>query len=178
MQVHWPLVISTACQRAGLGLLLCVVFANAVLGSQLPSNIACLITLALLCAGGIASVFHLQRPSRFFNAFSNPKSHLTQEGVITPFLGVALIAAGFDGIAFNANAASTALLCIASVLALAFLVCTGLAYQMKSRPAWSTKLVFALFLLTAVAAGFMGAYALALLEGDAAADKILTFRAE
>ena len=85
MQVHWPLVISTACQRAGLGLLLCVVFANAVLGSQLPSNIACLVTLALLCAGGIASVFHLQRPSRFFNAFSNPKSHLTQEGFITPF---------------------------------------------------------------------------------------------
>ena len=39
MQVHWPLVISTACQRAGLGLLLCVVFANAVLGSQLHSNI-------------------------------------------------------------------------------------------------------------------------------------------
>lgn len=173
MQVHWPLVISTACQRAGLGLLLCVVFANAVLGSQLPSNIACLITLALLCAGGIASVFHLQRPSRFFNAFSNPKSHLTQEGVITPFLGVALIAAGLDGIAFNAGAASTVLLCIASVLALAFLVCTGLAYQMKSRPAWSTKLVFALFLLTAVAAGLMGAYALALLKGDAAADKIL-----
>ena len=90
MQVHWPLVISTACQRAGLGLLLCVVFANAVLGSQLPSNIACLVALALLCAGGIASVFHLQRPSRFFNAFSNPKSHLTQEGFITPFLGVAL----------------------------------------------------------------------------------------
>ena len=44
---------------------------------------------------------------------------------------------------------------------------------MKSRPAWSTKLVFALFLLTAVAAGFRGAYALALLEGDEAANKIL-----
>ena len=110
MQVHWPLVISTACQRAGLGLLLCAVFANAVLGSQLPSNIACLVALALLCAGGIASVFHLQRPSRFFNAFSNPKSHLTQEGFITPFLGVALIAAGLDGIAFNAGAASAGLL--------------------------------------------------------------------
>ena len=173
MQVHLPLVISTACQRAGLGLLLCAVFANAVLGSQLPSNIPCLVALALLCAGGIASVFHLQRPSRFFNAFSNPKSHLTQEGFITPFLGVALIAAGLDGIAFNAGAASAGLLCIAAVLALAFLVCTGLAYQMKSRPAWSTKLVFALFLLTAVAAGFMGAYALALLEGDEAANKIL-----
>ncbi len=110
MQVHWPLVISTACQRAGLGLLLCVVFANAVLGSNFLSNIACLVALALLCAGGIASVFHLQRPSRFFNAFSNPKSHLT-EGFITPFLGVTLIAAGLDGIAFNAGAASAGLLC-------------------------------------------------------------------
>lgn len=173
MQVHWPLVISTACQRAGLGLLLCAMVANAALSAQLPTNIVCLAALALLCVGGIASVFHLQRPARFFNAFSNPKSHLTQEGAITPFLGAALLAAGLDGIAFDAGAAGSVLPWIAAALALAFLVCTGLAYQMKSRPAWSTWLVFALFLLTAAAAGFAGAYALALVVGSSAAAPIL-----
>ena len=87
MQIHWPLVISTACQRVGLGMFLCAFLADLCFGLGLPLNLVALATLALLGVGGIASIFHLQTPSRFFNAFSNFKSHLTQEALLTPFLG-------------------------------------------------------------------------------------------
>ncbi len=160
MQVHWPLVISTACQRAGLGLFVCAWIAN-LLGAGLPMWLIALITLLFLAVGGCASIFHLQRPQRFFNAFSNPKSHLTQEGAITPFLGIGLLLVifGVGGIAVEA---------ITFILALAFLLVTGKAYQMNSRPAWNTYYVLALFLLTALSAGFVGCVFVAACTGNAA----------
>lgn len=153
MHIHWPLVVSTTCQRVGLGMYLCALLASAAFGLALPMNIAALATLVFLGIGGIASIFHLQSPSRFFNAFSNLKSHLTQEAIITPLLGIALVACGLNGLLFDAGGASVAIEWVTGVLALAFLVCTGLAYQMRSRPAWNTPFIVVLFLLTAAEAG-------------------------
>lgn len=156
MQIHWPLVISTVCQRVGLGLFICAFVGQVYAGSPVPLSWVAWITLALLAVGGIASVFHLQRPQRFFNAFSNPKSHLTQEAFITPFLGVALLVVALNGLVYDLGAATPFLGAVAAILAGAFLVCTGLAYQMGSRPAWNTPFVLVLFLLTALEAGTIG----------------------
>lgn len=152
MQIHWPLVVSTACQRVGLGLFICAF----VLGSPVPLSVVAWITLGLLAVGGIASIFHLQRPQRFFNAFSNFKSHLTQEAFITPFLGLALLVCGLNGVLYDLGGATFVAGLVTALLAAAFLVCTGLAYQMGSRPAWNTPFVLALFLLTALEAGMIG----------------------
>lgn len=152
MQIHWPLVVSTACQRVGLGLFICAF----VMGVPVPLSVVAWITLGLLAVGGIASIFHLQRPQRFFNAFSNFKSHLTQEAFITPFLGLALLACGLNGVLYNLGGATFFVGLLAALLSAAFLVCTGLAYQMGSRPAWNTPFVLALFLLTALEAGTIG----------------------
>lgn len=152
MQIHWPLVVSTACQRVGLGLFICAF----VIGVPVPLSVVAWITLGLLAVGGIASIFHLQRPQRFFNAFSNLKSHLTQEALITPFLGVALLVCGLDGLLYDLGLATFAVGLVTALLAAAFLVCTGLAYQMGSRPAWNTPFVLVLFLLTALEAGTIG----------------------
>ncbi|MEG2007057.1 MAG: DmsC/YnfH family molybdoenzyme membrane anchor subunit [Raoultibacter sp.] len=165
MQIHWPLVVSTVCQRVGLGMFLCVFFVNLTLGLALPMNLTALLTLVLLCVGGIASIFHLQRPQRFFNAFSNLKSHLTQEALLTPFLGLALLADGLNGFLFDAGAAGLVIDVLAALLALAFLICTGLAYQMGSRPAWNTGFVLSLFLLTALEAGSIAVLVLAFVSG-------------
>ena len=156
MQIHWPLVISTVCQRVGLGLFICAFVGQVYAGSPVPLSWVAWITLALLAVGGIASVFHLQRPQRFFNAFSNPKSHLTQEAFITPFLGVALLVVALNGLVYDLGVATEFVGAVAAILAGAFLVCTGLAYQMGSRPAWNTPFVLVLFLLTALEAGTIG----------------------
>lgn len=162
MQIHWPLVVSTTCQRVGLGMYLCVLLANSIGGLALPMNFVALATIVFLGIGGIASIFHLQSPGRFFNAFSNFKSHLTQEAFITPLLGIALLACGLNGFLFDAGSASTALEIVAGILALAFLICTGLAYQMRSRPAWNTGYIVGLFLLTAAEAGSIATLAVCL----------------
>ncbi|MEG0418994.1 MAG: DmsC/YnfH family molybdoenzyme membrane anchor subunit [Gordonibacter sp.] len=168
MQIHWPLVISTACQRVGLGMFLCAFLADLCFGLGLSLNFVALATLALLGVGGIASIFHLQTPSRFFNAFSNFKSHLTQEALLTPLLGIALLACGLNGILYDAGGASVVLATVAALLSLAFLVCTGLAYQMGSRPAWNTGFVLGLFLLTAAEAGGIATFAVCLLADGGA----------
>lgn len=167
MQIHWPLVVSTTCQRVGLGMYVCTLLAAWAFGLALPMNLVALATLAFLGIGGIASIFHLQTPSRFFNAFSNLRSHLTQEALITPFLGIALVVSGLDGLLYNLGGASTALQAITGALALAFLVCTGLAYQMRSRPAWNTGFIIGLFLLTAAEAGSIAAIVVCLAAGFA-----------
>lgn len=182
MQIHWPLVISTVCQRAGLGLFVCVFAVRLLDGSvaaeassaALSMQVTAWITLALLAVGGFASIFHLQRPTRFFNAFSNFKSHLTQEAFITPFLGAALLVCALDGILYHLDSAAFAVQAVTAVLALAFLVCTGLAYQMGSRPAWNTPFILALFLLTAAEAGMAGAvFSWAALDGTPSAASVV-----
>jgi anaerobic dimethyl sulfoxide reductase subunit C (anchor subunit) len=165
MQVHWSLVISTACQRAGLGMFVCGLTAHIVFMPALPMNIVAALCLGLLCIGGIASVTHLQTPSRFFNAFKNLGSHLTQEALITPFLGIALLACALQGILFDLGAALIIVHIIAVLLAIAFLVSTGLAYQMRSRPAWNTGFVLGLFLLTAAEAGGLATFLIGLSMG-------------
>lgn len=160
MHIHWPLVVSTTCQRVGLGMYVCALLISWASGTRLPMNIIALGTIVFLGIGGIASIFHLQSPSRFFNAFSNLKSHLTQEALITPLLGLALLACALNGILYDVGAASTALEGVAAALALAFLICTGLAYQMRSRPAWNTGFIVVLFLLTAAQAGSIATVAI------------------
>lgn len=156
MQVHWPLVVSTVCQRAGLGLFICAFAFSLAFDFIVPMPFVAAATLALLAVGGLASVFHLQRPQRFFNAFSNMGSHLTQEALITPFLGLALLACCLNGVLYDLGQSAWALYAATALLSAAFLACTGLAYQMGSRPAWNTPYVSALFLLTAFEAGALG----------------------
>ena len=168
MRIHWPLVVSTTCQRVGLGMYLCALLASWASDAAIPMNIVALATIVFLGIGGIASIFHLQSPSRFFNAFSNLKSHLTQEALITPLLGIALLACGLNGFLFDTGVATDAIEAVAGLLALAFLVCTGLAYQMRSRPAWNTGFIVVLFLLTAAEAGSIATVGLCLGLGIAA----------
>ena len=168
MQIHWPLVISTVCQRVGLGMFACAFLANLCFGGALPLAPVALATLALLCAGGVASIFHLQTPARFFNAFKNLRSHLAQEALLTPFLGIALLACGLNGVLYDLGGAAIAVEAAAALLSVAFLVCTGLAYQMGSRPAWNTPFVLCLFLLTAAEAGGAAVLGVFLLASGAA----------
>lgn len=153
MQVHKALLISTTCQRLGLGFYVFSVLASQFMGVALPMNIIAIISLVLLGAGGIASAFHLGRPARFFNAFSNLHSHLTQEALLTPFLGLALVIGVLDGTMLNLGSGSTFLQWITVLLSLLFLISTGLVYQLSARPAWNTGLVLAIFLLTAAQVG-------------------------
>jgi DMSO reductase anchor subunit len=165
MPVPKALLISTTFQRFSLGTFLCCFIATKFMGLSLPMNVIALITLICLGVGGIASAFHLGRPKRFFNAFANLGSHLTQEALITPFLGIALLACSVDHWLINIGPAIDIIYWIAVLLALLFLISTGLVYHLSSRPAWNTYLVLIVFLLTAAEAGAITTLAIALSYG-------------
>ncbi len=167
MPVHKALLISTTCQRFSLGTFLCCFVATKFMGVALPMNIIALASLFLLGVGGIASAFHLRRPERFFNAFTNLGSHLTQEAYITPFLGVALLACGVDGFFLHLGAATDFVYWVSVILSLIFLISTGLVYQLSSRPAWNTPLVLSIFLLTSAELGTITTIAIVLGLGAA-----------
>lgn len=168
MPVPKALLISTTCQRFGLGTFLCCFVVTTFMGTPIPMNIIALATLFLLGVGGIASAFHLGKPKRFFNAFANPRSHLTQEAFITPFLGIALFVCGIDGFILHLGPAIAAVYWVAVMLSLIFLISTGLVYHLTSRPAWNTYLVFIIFLLTAAEAGTITTLAILFSLGVAA----------
>ncbi|HZK42933.1 MAG TPA: DmsC/YnfH family molybdoenzyme membrane anchor subunit [Syntrophomonadaceae bacterium] len=153
MQVHIALLISTVCQRLGLGLFIFSVLANQFMGVILPIDIIAVISLGLLGFGGLASAFHLGKPTRFFNAFSNFKSHLTQEALVTPFLGIALLVCILDGFLFDLGNGAVMMHWVTVALSLLFLITTGLVYQLSARPAWDTGLVLIIFMLTAAQVG-------------------------
>lgn len=161
MKTSLALLISTTCQRLGLGLFIFALIADSFLGMTLPMNIIAFISLVTLGIGGLASAAHLGRPLRFFNAFSNFKSHLTQEALITPFLGLALLVCSVNGYFYTlSDTMFTVMLWISFFLSIAFLVSTGLVYQLDARPAWDTPLVLIIFLTTAAQAGSLFASAL------------------
>ena len=167
MPVHLSLLISTTCQRLSLGTFLCCFIATKFMGVTLPMNIIALVSLFFLGIGGIASMFHLGRPIRFFNAFSNLGSHVTQEAFITPFLGIALLACGVDGSLIHLGAATGLVYWLAAILSLLFLISTGLVYQLSARPAWNSFLGPVIFLLTAAEVGTITTIAIVLGFGAA-----------
>ena len=162
MEISYPLVVATTCQRLGLGLFVCALIASTWMGISLPMNIIAFIALVTLGVGGLASAVHLGRPKRFFNAFTNFKSHLTQEALITPFLGVLLAICAGNGHLYQVGEfAGAVALWLSFILAVAFLVSTGLVYQLDARPAWNTPLTLIVFLATAAQAGMLFTAALA-----------------
>lgn len=167
MPVPKALLISTTCQRFSLGTFLCCFIASTCMGISLPMNVIALVTLFFLGVGGIASAFHLGRPKRFFNAFSNIGSHLTQEALITPFLGIGLLVCGLDGFLINLGEAAGIVYWLTAFFSLLFLVSTGLVYHLSSRPAWNTTLVTIIFMLTAAEAGTITTIAILLGLGSA-----------
>lgn len=164
MSVHRALLISTTCQRFSLGFFIFSVIAAQILGTDLPMGTVSVIALVFLVVGGIASAFHLGRPARFFNSFANPSSHLTQEVIIIPFLGASLLLCCLDSLFFHWGMAGMVIQWISVLIAIAFLVSTGLVYQLHARPAWDTPLVLLIFLLTSAEIGTMST--LAVLPAD------------
>ena len=133
----------------------------------LPINFIAVASLALLGVGGLASMFHLGRPKRFFNAFANFGSHLTQEALITPFLGLGLLACAADGFVIQLGAATGIVYLITAVLSILFLISTGMVYHLSSRPAWNSIINVIIFLLTAAEVGTIATMAIILSLGQA-----------
>jgi DMSO reductase anchor subunit len=166
MPVQFPLVISTLCQRFALGTYIMSLIAFYFLGVELNLSIIALVALVVFCVGLLASVVHLGKPNRIMNSFANPKSHLTQEGIVAPFVGLFLFIQALDGWVISLSPTLLMLVqIVAFIVSVAFIYSTGLVYQLFARPAWKSKVVGVNFFLSSLAIGSIGAYAWAVLSG-------------
>ncbi|AFL99955.1 MULTISPECIES: DmsC/YnfH family molybdoenzyme membrane anchor subunit [Desulfitobacterium] len=166
MPVQFPLVFSTLCQRLALGTYMMSLIAVYFLGVEFNLSAIALAALVVFCAGLLASLVHLGRPNRIMNSFANPQSHLTQEGILSPFVALFLFLQALDGWLIALNSALLVLVqVLAFLFSIAFIYSTGLVYQLFARPAWKSKMVGVNFFLSSLAIGSIGAYAWGALSG-------------
>ena len=124
---------------------------------QMP---ALIVSLVALIAGGIAAFMHLQHWDRIFGGFGHLTSGITQEFIAIAVFVVALVVyfvvlRRFDTVPKWAGA-------MALVIGVVLVIIMALSYNMPSRPAWNTPLLWLYYLCNAA---FLGALTVACIEG-------------
>ncbi|MCJ7569350.1 MAG: polysulfide reductase NrfD [Anaerolineales bacterium] len=158
MAIQWPLVLYTLFTGLGVGAFAFVAVTE-WLGkaerSRQPGAITALVALAL---GGVASLFHLGHPERFFNALVNLSSSIAQEMILTGLTAlVILIYVILVQIGFSAQGRKI-VATIGLVLAVILAIVLGNSYVQPSRPAWNTFLLPLLYLTSASVMGLFIGY--------------------
>jgi DMSO reductase anchor subunit len=145
-------ILLTTLIGAGQGLFLAI-FALGAPAAFVAAG--CAISVLLLAAGLVASVFHLGRPSRGWRAASQWRtSWLSREVIVLPAFTVAVAAYGFTGKDWIGM--------LAVVLCLALFVCTGMIYAcLKFLQEWHSPLTLINYLLLGLASGCLLAVVLA-----------------
>lgn len=161
------MVLFTALAGAGQGVLLAIfgVELAATLGlAAMPAAAffvqAAVLVLLLSGAGLIAATFHLGRPLRAWRAGARWRtSWLSREIIVLP---VFMAVSALWGLAHWAGVPSVAVGAVASVLALALYLCTGMIYgAIKTIREWATPLTPLNFAVLGIASGSTLAAALA-----------------
>jgi anaerobic dimethyl sulfoxide reductase subunit C (anchor subunit) len=162
MEVQIELMTFTlfVCLAAGT---FCMLGLLTVLGKgktlQLPALICSLVALVI---GGVGSFLHLQHWERLFNGFGHITSGITQEFIAIAVFFVGLVVyfifmrRSEDGVAPKWAAV------IAIIVSVALVIIMALSYNMASRPAWNTPLLWLYYLSNAA---FFGALALSCIAG-------------
>jgi len=111
-----------------------------------------IVSICLLAAGALASVFHLAHPDRIMGALGHPTSGIFTEFVLVMLLGLAILV---YLICVKRKAAGAAKVCAVLGMALGVLISfmVGYSYLMVGRAAWDTILLPLCYLGTAVPMG-------------------------
>ncbi|MEP7454835.1 DmsC/YnfH family molybdoenzyme membrane anchor subunit [Phyllobacterium sp. SB3] len=154
MHPAFSMIIFTTLSGMGYGL--AVVLGLGFLDPPvIATKLAYLMSITLIGAGLIASLFHLGNPQRAWRALSQWRSSwLSREGVmaITTFIPLTLSA----GLAIFANRFDLILGLIGILGSLITVYCTSMIYgSLKTVDSWHTKLTPICFLLFSLASGFL-----------------------
>jgi len=152
MRPAWSVILLTTLIGAGQGLFLAIFALGAPYAFV---AFGCVVSVLLLVAGLIASVFHLGRPSRGWRAASQWRtSWLSREVIVLPAFTAAVVAYGATG--------NDWIGALAVVLCLALFVCTAMIYAcLKFLQEWHSPLTLINYLLLGLASGCLLAVVLA-----------------
>ena len=164
MRPAFSVIFLTTLIGAGQGLFiaLCVAELGAVLGAwAMPSAayfaLGCLLSLAFLGAGLLASFFHLGRPERAWRSAAMWRSSwLSREVIVLPAFMAAVAAFGLAHYLGGAGDLTLALGAAGLTLALLLYVCTGMIYAcLPFLQEWRTPLTVINYILFGCASGFL-----------------------
>lgn len=154
--IQWPLVLFTVIAGAGFGLLAMTGVARLAVGqSKSLRQVALVVSFALLCVGGLMSVFHLSHPERFMAAIANLFSF---SGIALELIGLVLgcaVAVLFFILSSAENAAGEKVMAVLAIaVGIVAGVFQGLAYyEVGAQAGWNLVPLPASYLLTSLAAG-------------------------
>ncbi len=176
MRPAFSVIFLTTLIGAGQGLFAALFVAElgALLGAwAMPAAgyfvFGCLIALALLAAGLLASFFHLGRPERAWRSATQWRtSWLSREVIALPAFMAAVAAYGLAHYLRGAGELSLALGAAGLGLALLLFICTGMIYAcIQFLQEWHTPLTVLNYLLLGCASGFLLATAWAAAQAPA-----------
>jgi DMSO reductase anchor subunit len=148
MRPAWSVVLLTTLIGAAQGLFLVAFAVDLTRPAPKEFVVACsFVSLLLLVAGLVASVFHLGRPERGWRAFSQWRtSWLSREVIVLPaFMGLVLL---YGWLQHPVVGWLAALACVA------LFVCTAMIYVcLKFLQEWHTPLTLVNFILLGLASG-------------------------
>jgi anaerobic dimethyl sulfoxide reductase subunit C (anchor subunit) len=153
MEIQWTLVLFTAVSGTGAWLFVSAVLGGLFKKDETLGRAEILLSVALLAAGGVLSVLHLEHPDRILEALNRPTSGIFIEAALIGLAAGAilvylvLLVRGTRAGVRRGVAVAAALLCVI----LSF-VC-GSSYMMAARPAWDNLLLPVAYLCTSAAAG-------------------------
>lgn len=125
-------------------------------GQKLSRNVMA-ITLGCLGVAMLASATHLGKPFRFLNAFRNPSSMISQEGIWAIAFGVILLITVI--LTFKGKKISKALYVIGVLVSCGLLLVNSLVYVKASGfPAWSNGITIVYYFSSAVLLGVAAVY--------------------
>jgi anaerobic dimethyl sulfoxide reductase subunit C (anchor subunit) len=158
MELQWPLIVFTTfiCLSAGtFGSIAIVSLKEKYEAIQLPGLIFAFVALII---GGLASVLHLQTPTRYFAQFGNISSGINQEIGMIALVAILMI---ISFIQLRRNGTVNKVIKILSaVLSLALVLVMSHSYLMPAIPAWNTLLLPVYYVLHAVLLGVLVTLAL------------------
>lgn len=178
--IQWPLVLFTLIAGAGYGLLAMAGVARlAAKQSDGTRSAALIVTFALLCVGGLMSVFHLVHPERFMGAITNLFSF---SGIALELisLGIGVVVAGAFFLLGRAGNAAGEKVCavLAIVVGVAAAFLQGFAYfEVAAQPGWHSLALALGYLFTSLAAGTLAYGVVAAARDDGRDALVLTGKA-
>ncbi len=153
MELQWPLIVFTLFVCISTGTLATVSIAAAREGYGATERPALAVSFVCAVVGGLASVFHLETPTRYFGQFGNLSSGINHE-IIGLALLCLMIAIYF--VQLRRHGHVHVVVRVLSVLASVLLVyMMADSYMMASKPAWNTFLLPVYYLANAAVLGLV-----------------------
>ncbi|MFT7003846.1 MAG: DMSO reductase anchor subunit [Sulfurimonas sp.] len=169
MKEQYTLIFLTLLVRLGLGTLVVYIIARSLFFNT-SEVLVTFLALATTTSGLALSLFHLGKPGRILNSFSNLKSAMSWEAIIAPLALISIFSLVLVSYFYESSSWIVPLRMIVLIFSLAFIFVTGKVYHLRARPSWNTPLVVYEYFVSTIIFGIVGLTSIHYIVGNLTAE--------